>query len=261
MDKFKKISYNNQDYGVFELKYKNKSVPVILDWHDFIKIKELNKKWHINENGAIVTQHKLDNKNYDLYLHELIMMFKLKDSKKEKENRPILHINKLTIDNRRENLLYDTTNKLTNKNIKKKARIIELPKDTGVISEELPTFVWYLKPDKTHGERFFVSIGDINWKSSSSNKLSLRYKLEESKKFLRQLKESKPEIFDKFSMNGELTKDGKLLLSSFYNIVKQAGFNQLNNLLYDNLTDMYLTPNISKLSKDEKNLLSTKNFF
>jgi hypothetical protein len=261
MEKSKKVSHNNKEYCIFTLKYKNKSVPVLLDWKDYNIVKNLNKKWYINENGSVVCQHKINNKCYDLYLHEIVMSLKTKDDGLQKKTRSILHINRLGIDNRRENLQYDSIDKETNKNLKKKSRIITLPKETGISVDELPTFVWYLKPDKSHGERFFINIGETNWKTSSSSKLSLRYKLEEAKKFLRDLKTFRPEIFEEYSMNGELTKDGKLLLTSFYNITKKSGFTQLKNILFTDITDKYLKPKYNSLSSEEKLMLKNKSFF
>ena len=46
---------------------------------------------------------------------------------------------------------------------------------------KLPSFVWYLKPDSSHGERFQIDLGNIKWKSTSSDNLSINYKLEETK--------------------------------------------------------------------------------
>jgi hypothetical protein len=258
---FKKITYANNDFGIMTLKYKNKPVPVIVDWKDAEYLNNINKKWHINECGSIVCQHKKDNMIYDLYLHEIIMLLKNKEEGTPKLTNSILHINKVGLDNRRLNLIYDTKDKETNKNLKKKDRIIEFTKESGVKADEMPTFVWYLNPDKTHGERFVVNIGDTNWKTSSSTKLSLRYKLEEAKKYLRELKKFKPDLFDEYSMNGELTKYGKVLLNSFYDITKKANFRNINIIVNDNLTNKYLQQKYHKLCKEEKELISSKSFF
>ena len=53
-----------------------------------------------------------------------------------------------------------------------------------------------MKPNGSHGDRFMVEIGDVKWKTTSSKKLSLKYKLEEAKLFLRQLKRESPELFE-----------------------------------------------------------------
>jgi hypothetical protein len=50
--------------------------------------------------------------------------------------------------------------------------------------------------------------GDLKWKTTSCDKLSLKYKLEEAKKFLRQYKQRNPEEFMKNSMNSDLNANG-----------------------------------------------------
>lgn len=260
-DIFKKITDRNTDYGIFKLKHKGKIYPILVNWKDAIYLNKLEKKWSINDYGTVFCHHKVKDKIYDLYLHELIMNQVAKENKITEKSRSVLHINRLNIDNRRENLMYDVQNKVTNKNIRKKERIIRFPKESGVSPKEMPTFVWYLNPDKTHGDRFVVNIGELNWKTSSSPKLSLRYKLEEAKKFLRELKLHQPGLFEEYSMNGELNKDGKILLMSFFDIVSNAGFSKLKTAYNNQLTDKYLMPKTMTLSKEEKILLNSKTFF
>jgi len=173
---YKKIKYSNKNYGIFELKYKNVGVPVIMDWNDFKQIKNINKSWYINDYGAVVTRHIINNTNSEIYLHELVLAFKSLDDynndinndatnkyikNKDGEKKPIVHINKFGIDNRRINLMYDDTDKNTNKNLKKKKRIIELPENSNIDPDEIPTYVWYIKPNGSHGDRFIVEIGSI----------------------------------------------------------------------------------------------------
>ncbi len=121
--------------------------------------------------------------------------------------------------------------------------------------------MWYLKPNGTHDERFIIEIGDVKWKTTSSSKLSLRYKLEEGKKYLRELKEAKPEIFDENSMNGEFNSEGKKLLKSFFSISKEAGFKNLRKVTTDNLTDSYLKENLKGLSPFEREILKSSSFY
>jgi hypothetical protein len=121
--------------------------------------------------------------------------------------------------------------------------------------------MWYLKPNDTHDERFNIEIGDIKWKTTSSSKLSLRYKFEEGKKYLRELKEARPEIFLENSMNGEFNLEGKKLLKSFFEISKKAGFNNLKNLSTDNLTDRYLKEKLKGLTVFEKEILKNNTFY
>ncbi len=253
-----------QDYAIVKIKSKKygTNVPVIMDYKDYIIIKDLKKSWYLNEAGMVTTTNIVQQDGEEIineiYLHELIMALK---TGKKREDYSILHINKLGIDNRRENLIYNKEEKEVNKNMKKKKRIISLPAESGIYPEEIPTYIWYLKPDSSHGERFVVDVGDYNFKTTSSKHLSLRYKLEEAKKYLRELKDYNPEIFEENCMNGEFNKKGKELLNSFFEITSQAGFKNLKKLSTDNLTDKYLKEKQRGLSKYEKELLNSKTFF
>jgi hypothetical protein len=240
--KYTKISSGGKNYAIFDLDYKDNDVPIILDLVDFKYIKKLDKSWNINDAGFVVCHHTHDDAVHELCIHEIVMALKNKEGDMQGETRPILHINKLGIDNRRENLMYDVPNKKTKKNMKKKKRIIDLPDECGISPDELPTYVWYLKPDETHGERFIVEVGNKSWKTTSSKKYDLRHKLEQAKEYLRDLKKTDPKLFEEYSMNGELNKEGKELLDSFYKIIYKGGFNNIRKIINDNLTDKYLQP-------------------
>ncbi len=196
-DEYYKINNNDSTYAVCTLSYNSKPVPIILDWDVFKEIKSLNKNWHVNEKGYVITTHKnQDGGQREILLHDVVI--KLSDG--ELKPKPILHINRLGIDNRRSNLDYDTNDKDITKNIKKKARTVILPDDCGIEPDDIPSYVWYLKEDSTHGDRFVIDIGDVKWKSTASKKMSLKYKLEETKKYMRHLKKTRSDLFDDYSM-------------------------------------------------------------
>ena len=115
-----------------------------------------------------------------------------------------------------------------------------MPAECGIDVNEIPTYIWYMKPNKSHGARFMVCIDNIKWKTTSSKKISLRYKFEEAKLFLRQLKEEKPEIFEDYSMNGDYTKLGKKLLKSYYDIIHLANYDHIRRYNPQNRTVKYL---------------------
>lgn len=259
LEDYTTIYRDGTDYAVCKLKYKGHNVPIILEYDIYKKIKKIDKKWHINDKGSVVTNHKIikdgDELVKEIYLHDLVL--KLYD---ENDEKPILHINKLGVDNRKCNLIYDTCDKHITKNLKKKSRTIVLPKHTGVRPEDIPSYVWYLKEDETHGERFLVDFGEIKWKSTGSKKVSLKYKLEETKKYLRYLKNEMGSDFDAFSMNGDLNTVGRSLLSSYMSISKSAGFTNINsNLTGSENTDRYLKEDHNGLSDDEITLLQVFN--
>lgn len=257
LDNFIKIEYKNKKYIVCKIPYNNVFAPVLIDYEQFNQIKTLNKKWHINDKGFVVANHRmLDDGEYvnkEIYMHDLIM----KLNNNINYTNSIIHINKLGVDNRLENLIYDTDDKNITKNMRKKSRIISFPKSYDIDPEMIPTFVWFMKEDKTHGERFMVDMGDVQWKSTGSKKVSLKYKLEETKKYLRYIKQTQPELFKKYSLNGDLNETGEQLLKSFLKIVKSAGFDSINdNIEVFNNTDKYLKQNLSGLTDEEKLLLT-----
>lgn len=263
--KYISVTYDGIKYGIMEVTYKGVIIPTLMDYNDMKTIQSFNKNWICHSTGFISCTHKFpssvgtESREKEVYLHEVIMGIKNKEENTLPQNIPVIHINKLGLDNRRINLMYDITNKDINKNIKKKARTITLPPETGIKPEEIPTYVWYLKPDTTHGERFIVEIGDISWKTTSSRKVSLRYKLEEAKAFLRNLRDSRPDLFKDFSMNGEYNEMGKNLLDSFYKIIYKLGYTYIKQLNVYNLTDNYLKQ--GKLDDlTERNLLKLQSF-
>ena len=171
---YRSINYKSKEYVICMIKHLSNDIPILLDKDIYNKLRKLNYEYYINEKNHVFTNIK----NKTCYLHQLVMKLDDNDYKKEK----IYHINKIHFDNRKENLQYGDDKK----NIKKKSRIINLSRQK-IKSEKLPTYLFYVKKDKTHGERFQVEIKKekILWRSSSSKLLSLKYKLEESKKYLR----------------------------------------------------------------------------
>jgi hypothetical protein len=255
LDKPKLVNHNDKSYIIFDYK-QNANIPIIIDANIYNVILKLDKSWNINDKGFVIAKYKLnDGSNKEITLHDIVMMTIEKDKYKYK---PIVHINKLGFDNRYENLMYDEINKDINKNMRKnmrkKKRTIELPDDCGFDVKKIPTYIWYLKPDETHGERFVVNIGDINWKTTSSNSFCLKYKLEEAKKYLRHLKTKRPDLFEDHSMNGDLNKIGLDLLKSFDQIVRKHGYKINLDEIRTN-TDDLLAEDTNGLSQAEKYIL------
>ena len=254
-DNCNEIEIDGKKYIACDFKYKEYELPVVIDYDIHKKLKYNDASWFINDKGYVVTKYKKKNNSYcDIYLHDIIMQLKYKNV----ERKSILHINKIHIDNRLENLMYDVKNKDITKNIVKKKRIIEFSNDCDIVPEELPSFVWYMKENGTHGERFIVKVGKKCWKSTASKKISLRYKFEETKKYLRYMKKTNPMLFDKYSMNGDLNSEGRILFESFYKIAQEAGYTNLVNLYADNKTDKYLKEDLTNLTDAELIMLKKR---
>ena len=249
IDKYKIVKSSVNNYVVFTIPHKKSSYPVILDYDDFQYVKQLNKSWHITENGKVTTKHKTQY----IGLNEIVNILRHKDNKTTAKPHPLVHINRLGIDNRRDNIIYDSRNKDINKNLTKKSRSTQLPAGSGINPDNIPTYIWYIKADKSHGDRFNVVMGDINWKTTSSSALSTRYKLEEAKKFVRELKIIRPDLFEEYSMNGDLNKYGAELMNSFYKLTSDAGI-PVQHLSFNN-SDKYLKEDLRNLTSHELKLL------
>jgi len=168
------------------------------------------------------------------------------------------HHNTIHFDNRIANLLVDIPEKQHNKSTQKKRRTISL-ETHGIDTRALPTYVWYMKPDQTHGGRFVVDLPDTaQWRSTASTKLSHRYKLETAKKYLREMKQHRPDIFANYSMNGQLTAHGQQLFGEYKRIIEKAGYtiDTINTL--SNTTDMFLEENLDGLAPHERELLGSQ---
>lgn len=138
IEKYIKVDYNNKTYIVGNCKEQ----PFIIDEYNYEKIKEL--KFRLT-NGYIY----ICNSNV-LLLHHIIKPY---------NNISIDHINRIKTDNREANLRYATQTE-QNKNQSKKKRNVVLPENCGVNAEDIPTFIWYIKPDKHHGDRWMIEIKD-----------------------------------------------------------------------------------------------------
>lgn len=214
-------------------------LPIVCDWEDYKPIDKLNKKWKCHKNGFVSCQHHQDDQNKDVFIHELVMVMKNQDNNLQNQNKPIVHINRLGLDNRRKNLDYKGA-KQSSHNTKKKKRTLTLPKDSGIVGNDIPTYIWYLKPNGTHGDRFMVDIGDVKWKTTASKTISLVEKLEHAKEYLKQLRVNHPDLFDDRSMNGDYSKQARTLAKEYQEIIKKAGFNNVRVNLNHNKTSELL---------------------
>lgn len=249
------LEYHNNRYTVANIIHSGTSLPIVLDREIYKIVKSLKKKWYINDKNHIYCFHNNGKDTYQVYLHDIVI--KLSKDIEYQQGVPIVHINKIHFDNRLENLQFDVPNKDYSKNIKKKKRTIDLS-EHNINVNDLPTYLWYLKPDQTHGERFVVDIpNELSWRSTASKKVSLRYKLEEAKKFLRHTKQVRPDIFEKYSMNGDLTSKGFQLYKEYHTMIQKAGFTM--NKPDINNTDHALIEDMSGLTNFEAYLLYTFN--
>jgi len=254
MNNCKRIRYDNIDYAVIGIKYNSIDLPIILDWKDYNQIKKFDFKWRYVNRGYVSCLYKTNDSYKELLMHEIIMTLINRENNNELENKPIIHINRIGLDNRRVNLIYN--NKNVNNNINKKKRIVKLPPSCNINPNDLPTYIWYIKEDATHGDRFMVDINGYKWKTTSSKQYSTRYKLEEAKAYVRELKRRNPEIFRNVSMNGDYNCIGEDLAKTYYDIIYMAGYTKIKRSICNTNTDTLLKPcNLS--NKEKKSINDT----
>lgn len=211
-----KVTYKNKEYCVCKINRNDEEVLFVVDLDDIDRI--LKYSWYKIIDRYITST--INNKT--VFLHSFIMnKEKYEDNDesdsdeldednigdkadekndKKKFRMTIDHINRIGMDNRKANLHNATASE---QNINKRWKNIsaELPKDCGISIGDVPKFVWYSKSRGNIGEYFEVRINtipgmkDIRWCSTSASDLSLKFKLEHTKKYLRSLRDSKPDIF------------------------------------------------------------------
>lgn len=245
------LEYHKNQYTVASIIRAGVKIPILLNRDVYKVIRKLDKKWYVNDKNHIYCLVIQNDTEIPVYLHELVI--KLSNKTNSFSNKSTIHVNNIHFDNRIENLQLDDENKDYQKSTKKKNRIINLTRH-GVDVNTLPTYIWYIKPDKTHGDRFAVEIPNkISWRTTASKKLSLRYKLEEAKKYLRYMKDTYPDMFDDHSMNGDLTRQGFNLYKEYQMMIGKAGFS-INDPPINN-TDLFLKKDTSDLTDFEVFLL------
>lgn len=225
---YKIVTYNNKNYIV---SYTQKNEPFVFDQEDFQNISNLN--YYLTNVGYICCRSHIP-----LYLHHQI----IKDYKFN--GTYIDHINRIKTDNRKVNLRLISQSD-QNKNQSKRKRNVILPESCNINPNDIPTFIWYIKESKTHGDRWMVEIkGKYTWKTTSSKMVSTKCKFELAKKHLRNLIINNPKLFHGHSMNGELSELGKILENEYIEILKICGFNHKSNnqntkdLLKENIDDL-----------------------
>lgn len=206
-NQYTEVTYNNKEYIVANTpkntpfvidKIKLSSLPDVMFYkaHNYINCR-IQKYIYLH---YLITGHTFDGKMY------------------------IDHINRIPTDNRISNLRLATQSE-QNKNQSKRKRNVILPDDCGINPRDIPTFIWYIRPEGSHGDRWMVEIKNkYEWKTTSSKKLSTKAKFELAKKHLKELKEKQPELLDGHCMNGELSDLGKILAEEYYEILKLAGY-------------------------------------
>jgi hypothetical protein len=192
-NKFINTIHNGKEYCVGIIESMNGPMKFVFDLEDKSKVIQYN--WFIISKHYVGTQFSvIDGKKQILLLHNLVMNRLTPLGKGAAQT--VDHINRIPLDNRKENLCVKSQTE-QNLNQKKKPRnIVQLPDGCGIEADELPRHIWYIKANGGHGDRFAVeckSIGFV-WKTTSSKNVSLREKLQQAKDKLQEIYEEHPEL-------------------------------------------------------------------
>jgi len=208
---YKEVTYENKNYIVA----KKENFTFIFDKDDFEKVKE--RTWYKISTGYIATSVTENNKKNQLLLHRFVM--NLLDFPGRGATESVDHINRNPLDNRKENLRIVSQSE-QNINQKKKVRnIVQLPENCGILPNDIPRHIWYIKPNGAHGDRFAIEFKSENlvWKSSSSKKITLLEKLNQAKEKLEELYIHYPHLNPTTNDN---VKHAEILSKSFQDIME-----------------------------------------
>ena len=180
---YKDVTYNNKDYIVGKVVVKDSYKYFIIDKEDYPKIKDYS--WHYTSNSYISHNVNFEGQQKALYLHNMVLSRLVFPGKGSKES--IDHINRIGLDNRKENLRIITQSQ-QNLNQSKRKRRIELPEDSELTPDDIPKHIWYVKANGNHGDRFAIEFKteNITWKTTSSKNVLLKDKLQTAKEKLQE---------------------------------------------------------------------------
>lgn len=254
------VKYSDKEYVICKLTFASKTRLLVIDFNDFEKIKYL--KWDYMTNGYVSTRIYINRKlEITIYIHNLIMN-QIKFTS-DRTGKTVDHINRIPLDNRKENLrMVNQSGQNFNQN--RKARTVKLPDNCNIKLTEIPRTVSYSKARGIGGEYFEVytpnfNNQDLRWSSSRDKTVSLRFKLEQSKKYLRYLQNKYPEEFNKRHIEKEYNDDEIKLIESYNAIIKLSKFYDQTMEIKYNQTN-YLKEDLTHLTEPEIKLLNSLNF-
>ena len=210
------VNYCNKEYTVGKIPFKDKYLKFVIDREDFDKIDGYS--WHKSSNNYISQGVIVEGKKKEFYLHNLILDIFDFPGKGSKES--VDHINRIGLDNRKENLRIITQSE-QNLNQSKRKRTIELPEDSGLTVDDIPKHIWYVKANGNHGDRFAIQLKteNITWKTTSSKNILLKDKLQSAKEKIQEYYKQFPYLNPN---NEEINNTIKELSDSYEDIIKLA---------------------------------------
>jgi len=245
----KVITRNGKRYRACEIAYnKNEYISFVIDDDDWNKVNKPNYNWRYVNTGQYGYIACDVDKNI-LYLHNLVMNRLTFTGKGSTES--IDHISRNGRDNTKENLRLVNQSE-QNYNQKARDRTIILPKDCGFTSDDVPKNV-HIKPAYKKNntnikikdedriiKRLWVDViiekalpngDDIIWHSTSDMTVSLKFKLEQAKKYLRKCRNEYPKLFKQRNIECDYNDEAINLIKNYNAIISAANFNSCNSNL------------------------------
>lgn len=254
------VDYKNDVYVVYKIYRKGEPKLFVTHISGLFEVLR-HEPWHMSSGGYICHGVMIKGIRKNLYLHNLVTKKLTFDGKGQ--DSTVDHVDRIGTDNRKENLRFATQTE-QNFNQNRMKRDATLPEDCGFTWDDVPKCVVHRFRKKKYHIMCVVIHGidgeeDIRWESTSSKYVSLKFKLEHTKKFLRDLKENKPELFEirNLDTNG-VTNEIIELTKSYNKIIKKSGFKcyEQNKIAVPEKRDL-LEEDLTGLTDEEIALLET----
>jgi hypothetical protein len=260
------VEYNDKQYVVACIPYKDKHILFVFDADDKEKVCYNSWFFQNQDNGGYIRKDYIDSEGIKrpLYLHNIVMNKLTFEGKGQQET--VDHINRVGCDNRKENLRMATSQSAQNFNTKKRERKVDLPEGCDITPDMIPRNVWYIHPNGKHGDGFCIEIkgvqtlneGRFTWKSTRSTKVSLKVKLQETKLKLEEIVKNNPELEELFDLSNEDRRNE--LIQSFNAILEKSNYPEevikanLVELITDAATPIVINNNEEQMAKTVTNL-------
>lgn len=213
--KIQLIKHNKHKYAVINL-----GMPVVVDVHNI----------HYFQDHTVYLSD-----DQPVYAHKGKMIFLVDEIIENEDDENIYFINGIPYDLREDNITFD-------KPIKKWPRKIELPEELDIDPNDIPSYVYYKPPYGKNSDYFKLQIGDLSFDSAKGKDIPIKCKLEEIKTYLRNLRESDPDLFAKYLIDKNITDDEKEQIETYNAIIQKAGYNiQIKVKQIDYLEPLKLT--------------------
>jgi hypothetical protein len=181
---YRDVRLNDKEYTVGTLSFNNSDIHFVIDKEDFPLIR--NRPWHFASGNYISTAVIDEGRRKDLYIHNVVMNRLGHPGKGATET--VDHINRIGLDNRKENLRIVTQSE-QNLYQGRKKRSVVLPEGFPIKLDDIPRHIWYVRANGLHGDRFAIEFRTENivWKTTSSKAVSIQQKLTQAKEKLEEL--------------------------------------------------------------------------